>query len=119
MEVIMIKTNKIKTVVVAGMLSLALTVPVLTPVANAVPGGPVITTQAEAKSITLSAAKKKLKKKLKSAGKWKNGYRIDHIATEQGYYVFYIVYCTSSGCNPVGYADVKKKTGKVYYTFKG
>lgn len=114
----MIIKNKAKTIIVAGMLSLALTVPVLTPAASVIPGAPSITNIAQAKSLTVKEAKSKIKEKLKANGKWKKSYRIDYIKSEDGYRIFFIVKCSSCcGCTPVGYADVKSSTGKVYYKF--
>jgi hypothetical protein len=112
------KEGKIKTVIVAGMLSFALTAPVLTPVASFVPGVTEITTQSEAKSLTVKAGKNKIKKKLKAKKKWKKSYRLDYIETSDGCHYYYIVSCSSCcGCTPVGVAQVNKKTGKIDYWF--
>ncbi|HAK57668.1 MAG TPA: hypothetical protein DCP06_01675, partial [Lachnospiraceae bacterium] len=62
----MIIKNKAKTIIVAGMLSLALTAPVLTPAASIIPGAPSITNIAQAKSLTVKEAKSKIKEKLKA-----------------------------------------------------
>ena len=109
-------SKKIKAIVVTCVLSLALAIPVFTPMGSVVPGSTVVTTQAKAQKLTLKQARKKLKKKIKADGH-KKSYTYKYVGSEDGYYVFYIYSCSGSNCSPVGYGEVHKKTGKIHYQF--
>ena len=109
-------TSRIRAVVVTGMLTLALAVPVLTPAADIIPGTSSITTQAEAKAgkLSIKAAKKRLRTVLLADG-YPKSYSIEYFKTYPKTYAFGITNCTGSGCETVGYAEVNKYTGKVRY----
>ena len=108
-------TGRIRATVVAGVITLALVIPVLTPAADVIPGTSSITTQVEAKAkLSIKAAKKRLKNVLRSDG-YPSSYRVDYFKTYPKTYAFGITNCTSSGCETVGYAEVNKYTGKVRY----
>ncbi|MEE3468207.1 MAG: hypothetical protein VZQ83_07185 [Eubacterium sp.] len=111
------KTGKrIKAIVVACMLSLALATPVFTPIGSVVPGSSVVSVQAKSGKLTLKQARNKLKNRIKKDGK-KTKYTFKYMGSEDGYYVFFIYSCSGSNCSPVGYGEVHKKTGKIHYQF--
>ena len=109
-------SKKVKAIVVAGVLSFTLAAPVLTPIADVVPGSTVVSTQAKTKKLTLKQAKKKLKNKIKADGR-KTKYTFKYEGSEDGYYVFFIYSCKGGQCSPIGYGEVHKKTGKIHYQF--
>ena len=112
----MMRKKGIRTIAVAGVLSLMLGIPVCTPAANIIPGAPEITTQAVAATQTLSIqeCRKRLRKQLKADG-YSKKYNLEYFKTYKKTYAFGIIECSNSGCEAVGYAEVNKYTGKVRY----
>ncbi len=106
----------IRTIAAAGVLSLMLGIPVLTPAANVVPGAPAITTVAQAASPTYSIkeCKKRLRRALKADG-YTTNYTFEFFKSYKKTYAFGIIDCTKGSCEAVGYAEVNKYTGKVRY----
>lgn len=109
-------SKKIKTIVVAGVLSLSLATPLFSPVGSIVPGSTVASVQAKIHKLTLKEARKKLRNKIKADGR-KKKYSYKYQGFEDGYYVFYIYSCSGGQCSPVGYGEVNRKTGKIHYQF--
>ena len=109
-------SKKIKVVVVAGVLSLALATPMFTPAVNVGSGSTVVTSLAKSGKLTKKQALKKLKKKIKADGD-KTKYTFKYQVTEAGYHVFFIYDCTTGACSPVGYGEIHMRTGKIHYLF--
>ena len=112
----MMISKRIKAIVVAGMLSLALATPLVTPLGSVVPGSSVVSTLAKTQKLTLKQARAKLKKKIKADGN-KRKYTYTYVGSEDGYYAFFLYSCSGGQCSPVGYGEVHKKTGKIHYQF--
>ncbi len=114
----MMRKKNIRTIAVAGVLSLMLGIPVCTPAANIIPGAPEITTQAEAataQTLSIKECKKRLRKKLREDG-YTTNYTFEFFKSYKKTYAFGIIDCSNgSSCNAVGYAEVNKYTGKVRY----
>ena len=109
-------SKRIKAIIVAGVLSLALVTPMFTPVGSVVPGSTMVSVQAKNLKLTKKAALKRLKKRIRKGGH-KKTYKYKYMGFEDGYYVFYIYSCKGNNCSAIGYGEVNKKSGKIHYKF--
>ena len=112
-------TRRFKPTLIAGMLILALAMPLYTPVANTVPG-PAVTTiaKAEAKAIlSKKEAKKILKKWMKKKKKWKKKMKMDYSYTEGKKYVFQVYYDMGDHIATYNWYYVNAYTGKIKAMF--
>ena len=112
----MMRKKSIRMIAAAGVLSLMLGLPVITPATNIIPGAPEITTKAVAASQTLSIkeCRKRLRKVLKADG-YTTNYNLEFFKSYKKTYAFGIIDCSGSSCEAVGYAEVNKYNGKVRY----